>query len=411
MELHTSETISDTSNTSTNNELSLSFDIDNGGTETVYVEDKLLTNYDIAKARAESVFLDEGYINNRVTISTYHIDNLHIGDPIQIDGLLFKVISAKDVIKGAKVSMEITAERFIPPPTYIYDGDLVLIADTDSSYIFDICEHSDGYLYAVSGNTGIIYKSLPTTDVWTVIYDDSIESAFQTIISWNGYLYIGSAWTNGKIMRSTNGSTWSTVYDSTSSYFNKIIAHTDGYLYAGANNGVIYRSNDGSTWNAAWSGVASEIRTLYSHTDGYIYCGTGNLGKLYRSNDGTTWSEVNDFTDLAIISIIYFSGAFIVGTTNGKVYRSVDLITWTLVFTPSLEVVTFCEHTDGYLYLGLGGNGAIYKTIDGITWTLYLDTPESYIYKLFQASNGRFYAGTSTSGRIYANTGTLVGGE
>ena len=111
MELHTSETITDTSNTSTNNELSLSFDIDNGGTETVYVEDKLLTNYEVAKARAESIFLDEGYINKRVTFSTYHIDNLHIGDTIQLDDLLFKVIGIRDVIKGAKVSMEITAER------------------------------------------------------------------------------------------------------------------------------------------------------------------------------------------------------------------------------------------------------------------------------------------------------------
>lgn len=111
MELHTSETITDTSNTNTNNELSLSFEIDNGGTETSYVEDKLLTNYEVAKARAESIFLDEGYTTKRATFSTYHIDNLHIGDTIQLDGLLFKVISITEKIKGAVVSMDITAER------------------------------------------------------------------------------------------------------------------------------------------------------------------------------------------------------------------------------------------------------------------------------------------------------------
>lgn len=413
MELHTSETITDTSNTSTNNELSLSFDVVNGGTDTVYVDDKLITNYDVAKARAESIFLDEGYVTKRVTFSTYHIDNLHIGDTIQLDGLLFKVINIVDKIKGAVVSMDITAERFIPPPYYVYDGDLVMIADTYSSYIYDICEHADGYLYAVSGSgyTGVIYKSLPTTDVWTVIYEDTVELAFKTICSFGGYLYIGSAWSNGKIMRSTNGSIWETVYDSASSYINKIIEHLDGYIYVGGNNGSIYRSNDGTTWSLVWSAIESDIRTLYSHTDGYLYCGTGNAGKLYRSSDGTTWELVYDFTDFAIISITYFIDAFLVGTTNGRVYRSTDLITWTLVFTPTREAVTFCEHTDGYLYLGLGGNGAIHKTADGITWSLYLDTPESHIYKLFQASNGRFYAGTSSNGRIYANTGTLIGGE
>ena len=111
MELHTSETIGDTSNTSTNNELSLSFDIDNGGTETVYVEDKLLTNFAVAEARAKSILAEDAYLTKRVSFSTYHIDNLHIGDTIELDTLPFIVISIVEKIKGAVVSMDITAEK------------------------------------------------------------------------------------------------------------------------------------------------------------------------------------------------------------------------------------------------------------------------------------------------------------
>lgn len=114
MSTFTSETISDTSNTSTNNELSLSFEVVNGGTETVYIEDKLLTNYEVAQARAESVLLEDGYIHKRISINTYHIDNLHIGDIFQVDGLLYKTISINEKIQGAKVSMDIVGERFVP---------------------------------------------------------------------------------------------------------------------------------------------------------------------------------------------------------------------------------------------------------------------------------------------------------
>lgn len=114
MSTFTSKTISDTSNINTNNEVSLSFEVVNGGTETVYIEDKLLTNYEVAQARAESVLLEDGHINKRISINTYHIDNLHIGDIFQVEGLLYKTISINEKIQGAKVSMDIVGERFVP---------------------------------------------------------------------------------------------------------------------------------------------------------------------------------------------------------------------------------------------------------------------------------------------------------
>jgi uncharacterized Zn finger protein len=94
-----------------NEEVSLTFEI-NRGTETVNVDDKLLTNFEVAEARATSMFLDSSYIKKRVEMETYHLDNLHLGDIIEVDSVLYKVVSIEDNISGAKASMTIVADRW-----------------------------------------------------------------------------------------------------------------------------------------------------------------------------------------------------------------------------------------------------------------------------------------------------------
>lgn len=413
MELHTSETISDTSNTSTNNELSLSFEIDNGGTETSYVEDKLLTNYEVAKARAESIFLDEGHINKRISFSTYHIDNLNIGDIFKVDGLLYKTISINEKIQGARVSMDIIGERFVPPLTCSYDGILVIKYNSPEAAIHDMVEFS-GYIYATTGADGRIYRSELDSDAWSVVYDHPTEGYFYSCCVHAGYIYAGTGNALGQIYRSSNGTDWVLSYDSVSVTLRTLTSHSDGYIYAGGSDGRVYRSLDGVTWAQVWSGAVQDIKNLYSCTDGYVYASTGNLGKVYRSNNGTTWTLVYDFAVAYVQSFIYRDGAYYATTgSDAKIYRSTDLVTWTQVYYNSGDFYIWCimANIDGYLYAGSGNAGRIYRSLDGITWTVYLDTVESYVYKLFQSSTGRFYAGTSPNGHIYADSLIQSGGE
>jgi len=113
MERYTSKTIITDSvvEPPKNLEVSLSFTV-NVGTEEINIKDELLTNFNVSKARATSIFLDSSYIAKRVTFETYHFDGLRIGNYISIDGSVYVVESIIDTIAGAKISSKITAQRW-----------------------------------------------------------------------------------------------------------------------------------------------------------------------------------------------------------------------------------------------------------------------------------------------------------
>lgn len=97
--------------TASNNELEIAFEQENG-VDIISINDEMLTNYNVVRSRAKSILLSQGYISKKVSISTYHIDGLHIGDIISVDGILYKAQSITNTIIEAKVSMTIVAERW-----------------------------------------------------------------------------------------------------------------------------------------------------------------------------------------------------------------------------------------------------------------------------------------------------------
>lgn len=94
-----------------NKEIEATFEMPRG-TETVTINDELITNYEVAKDRAESIFLDQSYITQNMTIQTFHIDDVNLGDTAQVDGILYKVVGVSEEIKDAKVKMTITMKRW-----------------------------------------------------------------------------------------------------------------------------------------------------------------------------------------------------------------------------------------------------------------------------------------------------------
>lgn len=367
MELHTSETISDTTNSSTNNELSLSFDVANGGTETVYVDDKLLTNYDVAKARAESIFLDEGYVTKRVTFSTYHIDNLHIGDTIQLDGLLFKVINIVDKIKGAVVSMDITAERAVS------DSYTALYSFVTLSGIQCSVSSPDGFMYGGSYNDGQIYRSVDGV-TWTLVYDHPTLGSVFNISVHNGCVYatIQQYGLGIEVVRSINGTDWTVSTSVASSYFAGL--HSSGsyiYLFAPAqltHTTKLYKSENGASWVFV-ADIASKVTSMCTHSDGKIYMGG------YTDN----------------------------GTITQNIYSSTDDISWTLLFSGSYEFLSLVS-LNGYLY-GVNYDGMIHRSTNGVSWTRVLNNINYEMYTAL-SYDGALYIPTWDGIILYSENGT-----
>lgn len=394
MELHTSETISDTSNINTNNELSLSFEVVNGGTETVYIEDKLLTNYEVAQARAESVLLEDGYINKRISINTYHIDNLHIGDIFQVDGLLYKTISINEKIQGAKVSMDIVGERAVSSEyTVLYS--FVTLSGIQCSV-----SNRDGFMYGGTQNNGEIYRSIDGV-IWTLVFRHTTFGSVFSITVHNGVLYAAiQEYALGiQLLRSVDGENWDIVKSISTSYL--AFVYSDGaniYLIAPAKTGYtteIYRSGIGLIFDKV-ADITSKVTSMTKHSDGKLYLGsyvytTSLSQETYSSADGIVWS-LKSSGIYEILSLVSLSGYLYGVNYDGMIFRSINGVSWERVLNNINHEMYTSLVFEGALYIPTWGGVLLYSE-NGITWTELYEVPNftSWLWSIVAHRDTVFY--------------------
>ena len=88
-----------------------SFSIDTGS-ETINIADELLTTYEVAKSRAESIFLEQGFNTKVVSIEIAHVNNMEIGDAVELDSTLYVIDSMEYYIDGVKTKVKISSKRW-----------------------------------------------------------------------------------------------------------------------------------------------------------------------------------------------------------------------------------------------------------------------------------------------------------
>ena len=96
----------------TNSQMELAYQCDRG-TETIHIDDELLTTTEVANARAEAEFLKQSYKVKSIAFTTYHIDGVQVGVIIKVDEVLYKVTSATTTINGVKVVLKVIAKRWV----------------------------------------------------------------------------------------------------------------------------------------------------------------------------------------------------------------------------------------------------------------------------------------------------------
>lgn len=99
-------------NGKSNSEIQASFSLFETSIASMKVSDKLLTNLEVAECRARAELLKNGYIANRVSISTYHINDIELGHIISLNDVLYFVDSIKEYVLGAEVSMTLVLVRY-----------------------------------------------------------------------------------------------------------------------------------------------------------------------------------------------------------------------------------------------------------------------------------------------------------
>ena len=112
VELLVSKTYSSTVESAiTNNQIEVAYNI-NRGTETITINDEMLTTVEATLERAKSIFLEQSYTHKIVSFETYYISNFDIGTIIEVDSLLYCVIGCTYTINGARATMKVIAKRW-----------------------------------------------------------------------------------------------------------------------------------------------------------------------------------------------------------------------------------------------------------------------------------------------------------
>ncbi len=160
-----------------------------------------------------------------------------------------------------------------------------------------------------------------------------------------------------------------------------------------------------SGWQVQNSNYNYDINDIVVANDTAAVCVGGNasIGHVIRTlNSGNTWTSQAVSTS-TLNSIGYTtSGVWVVGD-NGKIFVTINGITWTALtsgVTSDLNDIQFPSGTTGYT---VGNNGVILKTTNGLTWSNpVIGGADTY-------NNNSVYFTSTANGVIAGDKNTLQG--
>ncbi|MDH5719199.1 MAG: fibronectin type III domain-containing protein [Spirochaetia bacterium] len=227
----------------------------------------------------------------------------------------------------------------------------------------------------------------------------------------NDMIYDGSKYIavgdNGAIYTSTDFSVWTKRLSGTDKRLNKVFYNGSKYLIVGDQGSIyaiILSSTDGINWSFSAGGFTfgSYYDILW---DGANFVLVGDTGRLQYSTDGYNWigssiATGNYFT-------IYYDGAtnYYAGGTNGALYKSSNLTSWTAVTNPATSTIRTIIH-DGSKFIASGDNGLIMTSTDGASWSIITSNTTANISDM--SFNGSLYTAVGNNGVILNSTdGTI----
>jgi len=128
----------------------------------------------------------------------------------------------------------------------------------------------------------------------------------------------------------------------------------------------------------SWAGIAWKGNLYFGGWDKALEDAGLPPGTVIRF-DGATWSRITDF-EKPVSSFCPFDDYLYLSLANGKIYRSSDGLTWTLVYTPAESISWMSLVVLGANIYALARGGTIgvplswvYRSADGVTWTKIAD--------------------------------------
>ncbi len=202
-----------------------------------------------------------------------------------------------------------------------------------------------------------------------------------------GMLTNGSNPVAGQMTVSTDGGQSWTIATNEAAPVRAVI--DDGHRFvAVGDGGQVYASADGTAWTTLATVSGAPSLTAIAHGAG-VYVAMGLQGALATSPDGLSWTPVTPTSDDAaidFIAVLFDGHQFVrIGTailtdgrhlTDGVVQTSTDGATWTTQSRPVPVALGLAFHDGEYVLLNgeSNTNGSLYSSRDLQTWTRRVDT-------------------------------------
>jgi len=221
--------------------------------------------------------------------------------------------------------------------------------------LYDIEFHGDNYL--ITGESGTVLFS-SNGDNWV---DRSVSTG---VGLYDSFFYNGVYSVFGSTQyASADGTNWDTV-----SYFGNHIyevTHGDTLFSAVGHGGVFSTSIDLESWSTTPQ-LTRKLISCAVYGDGKFVAIATNQSMV--SENGTEWTRSENIFPSPIKDIEYFNNMFIAAGYSGRVYYSLDGLSWLEGTTPTNQILLSISH-DGSHIIAVGASGTIIKSSDGITWT------------------------------------------
>lgn len=244
---------------------------------------------------------------------------------------------------------------------------------------------SSGRVICLSGPTSIRYSDdFGATS--TLVTIPTVNNAGESgILDFSGALYLPGKDAVGLLKSTDSGATW--AIKGAGIAFKNLAAKTGLMLGLNTTNQPTISTDSGETWGPLGSRIDSAPYNFnpnsfgqFAATDGTLIAfagsafvtGIGNTPSIILTTNGVIFTvrSLNADVGVSAASVAYGNGAWVAGTSNGKVYRSVDDgATWLLVTTLP-EPAKWTIHNGLFFFVTTNGApGRIYRSMDGLTYT------------------------------------------
>lgn len=200
-----------------------------------------------------------------------------------------------------------------------------------------------------------------------VTYSTGLSKVNDSIGTLPQYVGVGSS---GKVVYSSDVSgTWTQVSPVLQS-INSVVRGSNLYVAVGG-TGLVMTSPDAVTWTTRTSGTTVALYKVKWITETSRYVAVGDSGKVLYSTDGISWNNTTVAT-ASLRSVSYFNGKYIVTGTNGDIYTSPDIFTWTKKVVSGITQTIYDVAANPTQLVLVGGNGTIITSADAVNFTVRL---------------------------------------